>query len=362
MESVYRVVKAGEQLYKFKLIAPLGAGGFGTVWRAQDLSIDRTVALKVLDASFQPVISLLEEARIGNKLKHSNVVPVLYADIVESSGKKYALLAQEFVDGGALTGALNSRNFMPINLVIKYLIDVLSGLEYLHNNGIYHNDIKPSNVLIGEFGQAKLADYGIAGVDITGTQSSIVPKNAYKVHRAPETASSSPVINPQTDVYQAGITGFRLTNGISLIKDDIDRLGEAEFEKRKAAGKIPNTQEYLPFVPQSVKTILNKAFSTDINIRFTSALEMRRRLENLSFPVCWTSDESGQLIGDGAKWIYRFEKSSTGKKEYELECLKENRNSGKVFRIQEYCRKRLSKSEMEKLKKRFFKWTITEGK
>ncbi len=88
---------------------------------------------------------------------------------------------------------------------------------FLHSNGIYHNDIKPSNVLIGSHGQAQLADYGISGVDSSGKSLSITPRNAYKIHRAPETATTTPIINPQTEVYQVGITAFRLLNGISLV-------------------------------------------------------------------------------------------------------------------------------------------------
>ncbi len=231
----------------------------------------------------------------------------------------------------------------------------------LHCNGIYHNDIKPSNILIGNFGQAQLADYGISGVDATAQSLSITPKNAYKIHRAPETASKIPVINPQTEVYQVGVTAFRLLNGISLVKDDFLNMSETDFNNFKAIGKLPRKSDHLQFIPRSLKAVVNKALVVDTNNRFKTALEMRRRLENLAFSVCWTCDNAGELIGEGQKYTYSLQETNSGKNKFHLECLKKSKSSGRETRISRFCGKNLSFAELNKLKGTIFQWTTNEG-
>ncbi|MEO0804164.1 MAG: serine/threonine-protein kinase [Cyanobacteria bacterium J06642_2] len=188
----------GETLYKYQLKQQIGDGHFGDVWLAHDLTLSRDVAVKILDESMAPVAENLKEAKVGNRLNHQNVVRVHYADVISINSSKIVLIAMEYHDRGSVVKQLNSQNFLQINLAIKIAIDILKGLEYLHENGLYHNDIKPSNILIGETGEGILTDYGISCIspDLKPMQA----PSAYILHRAPETHSSNN-ISVRTDVY-----------------------------------------------------------------------------------------------------------------------------------------------------------------
>lgn len=349
----------GDNIYKFQLIKKLG-GNFGEVWHALDKSIDKEVALKILEPSFEPIAKLLDEARIGNKFNHKNLLQIHYADIATIGGKTFTLISQEYYKNGTITNYLNSHNFLPLPQVLKVLQDILFGLEYLHNSGFYHNDIKPGNILIDEQLNAVLADYGIAG--FSPSVSPVTPKNSYKVHRAPETAGSPQVISIQSDIYQVGCTAYRLMNGISNLKNEFLSLGPAIYEERKATGKIPDNNSYQAFIPARLKTIIKKALNLDPSFRFSSALEMRRKLEKLYFPGFWTVDSMANLIGIGKKYNYQFEVEPLSKGLFNIVANKTNNESGKVTGISDFTRKKLSEKDMEKCKNDYISWVVENAK
>ena len=154
-------LNSGDCLYKYELQTRLGGGGFGDVWLARDHSISRDVAVKVLvtDATID---ERLREARIGNHLEHQNLVKMHYADVVQHHGVDIVIIAMDYHANGSIMNRVNAGNFMPIPDVTRFMVDILRGLEYLHELNLYHSDIKPQNVLIGTSNQGVLTDYGIA--------------------------------------------------------------------------------------------------------------------------------------------------------------------------------------------------------
>jgi serine/threonine protein kinase len=325
--------KAGDNIYKFTLIKKLG-GNFGEVWHAKDNSINKEIALKILEPAFEPIAKLLDEARIGNKFNHRNLLPIHYADVYSVGTKTYTLISQEYYPNGDVTNQLNTHNFLPLPQVMCVLQDILFGLEYLHNSGFYHNDIKPGNILMDEQQTAVLADYGIAGFSPSITP--VTPKNSYKVHRAPETNGSSAQISIQSDIFQVGCTAFRLLNGVSNLK-------------RKS---------YEPFVPKKLKTIINKALSVNPSDRYGSALEMRRKLEKLHFTGYWTSDSKSNLIGIGKKYFYQFEIVVLPKDLFNFIATKTNQKTGKTMKIGQFTVMKKSESDMSKIRTQFIEWVV----
>lgn len=348
-------LKKGDNVYKFTLIEKLG-GNFGEVWHAKDNSINREIALKILEPNFEPIAKLLDEARIGNKFNHKNLLPIHYADIASFGGKTYTLISQEYYKNGAITNHLNSHNFLPLPKAMKVLQDILFGLEYLHNSGFYHNDIKPGNILLDDQLNAVLADYGIAG--FSPSIAPVAPKNSYKVHRAPETCGGKPQISIHSDIYQVGCTAFRLLNGISNLKNEFITLGPVDYEDKKAKGKIPDKKIYQPFVPTRLKTIINKALNVDPSARYGSALDMRRKLEKLSFPGYWTSDSSSNLVGYGTKYSYFFEVVAKPGALFNFYAKKTNIKTSKTTNMNNLSAKKLSDKEMEKYTSTFIEWVI----
>lgn len=302
-----------DTLYKYQLINRIGGGHFGEVWLAKDLAIDKEVAVKILDETMAPVAENLKEAKLGNKLIHQNVVHVHYADIVNFNHANLVIIAMDFHPSGSIISKLNSANFLPITEAIKISIDILRGLEYLHEQRLYHNDIKPSNILLGLKNEGILTDYGISCLspDLQPAQA----PNAYVLHRAPETNLNNN-ISIQTDIYQVGLTLFRLINGIGLIRELHQALGKDRFEELKLTDKLLRKQDYKSFVPQNIKRIITKATKANPVERYQSALEMRRALEGIHLHGFWSTNEHGDYIGyfNNQEFRYEIQKNPNGLK------------------------------------------------
>jgi len=332
---------AGDNLYKYQLVRKIGGGHFGEVWLAHDVTISKDVAVKILDESMAPVAENLKEAQVGHKLDHQNVVKVHYADVVSVNGNNIVLIAMDFHPNGSIVGQLNPGNFMSVINAINITTDILRGLEYLHEQGLFHNDIKPSNILIGPRSEGILTDYGISCVS-PGLQPAQAP-NAYVLHRAPETTIDSN-ISVQTDVYQVGLTLFRIINGIGLIRDLRDSLGQARFDELKAQDKIPRSTDYQPFVSRSIKRIITKAIKTNPDDRYQSALEMRRALEGIRLYGYWVIDSTGRYIGyfNDQIFTYDIQKTLAG---YNFIAHRKRLSSGKTTNIARFSAKKITKKE-----------------
>ncbi len=339
----------GDNLYKYQLRRFIGGGNFGEVWLAHDVTVSKDVAVKILDESMAPVAENLKEAQVGHRLEHQNVVHVHYADVVQVNANSIVLIAMDFHPNGSIVGQLNSSNFLSIIQSLKIIIDILRGLEYLHEQNLYHNDIKPSNILVGPRGEGILTDYGISCIALN-LQPAPAP-NAYVLHRAPETGLNNH-ISIQTDIYQVGLTLFRLINGIGLIGDLKDSLGIDSFEELKLQNKIPRARDYQLFVPQAIKRVITKATKSNPDERYQSALEMRRALEAIVLYGYWSTDANGTYVGYFNNYTFHFErsKSSNG---FKFAPMRKRLETGRENKITKMAANRLSEKECNKLAKEF---------
>ncbi len=151
---------AGAKLGPYEIVAPVGAGGMGEVYRARDTRLDRTVAIKILKAPQTENADAKErfdrEARSISSLNHPNICH-LY-DVGEQDGVHY--LVMEFLEGETLADRLH-RGPLPLEQVLKYGIEICEGLEQAHRKGIVHRDMKPGNIMLTKTG-VKLMDFGLA--------------------------------------------------------------------------------------------------------------------------------------------------------------------------------------------------------
>ncbi len=339
----------GDQLYKYQLRHHIGGGNFGEVWLAHDLTLARDVAIKILDERMAPVAQHLNEAKVGNRLEHPNVIHVHYADVVGTSSGDVVVIAMDYHPVGSATNQLNSCNFMPMTEAIRVTIDILRGLEYLHESGLFHNDIKPSNILIGPRGEGILTDYGISCVS-PELKPAKAP-DAYVLHAAPETIATGN-ITLLTDIYQVGLTLFRLLNGIGTVRNLRDSVGKDKFAELKAQGKILRKQDYLPFIPLSIIRVIGRATKANPLDRYQSALDMRRALEAIAIAGYWTSDAVGDYLGVSGSQTFRFiqEKNKYG---YKFEAFRNRLDTGNETRIAKMSGSKLDADELERLKKAF---------
>ncbi|MFI1452949.1 serine/threonine-protein kinase [Streptomyces roseus] len=169
--------EAGRQLVdgRFELIAPLGAGGMGTVWRARDIALHRDVALKEVrppdpaTAAAQPGLTeqlrerAIREARALARMAHPHVVTIHHIVEPAAGTDGHPWIVMELVKGGSLHDRLESGP-MPVADVLRLGLDVLSALRAAHAEGVLHRDVKPANVLLRPDGSAVLTDFGIAAL------------------------------------------------------------------------------------------------------------------------------------------------------------------------------------------------------
>src|SRR5450631_1088621 len=144
----------------YRVEAPLGEGGMGTVYRATDTKLNRPVAIKLLSDEFADVAArqrFQREAQLASSLNHPHILTVY--DAGEYNGRQY--LVTEFVDGGTLKDWAKAEKRTWLE-VVELLSGVADGLAAAHQAGILHRDIKPDNILISKSGYAKLADFGLA--------------------------------------------------------------------------------------------------------------------------------------------------------------------------------------------------------
>lgn len=340
---------SGEQIYKYQLTKYLGGGQFGDVWLAHDASIDSMVAVKIIQSTSDQVINKLQEAQIGNRLNHPNLVKVHYADVINHKSNTLAIIAMDNYTNGSISNQINPRGFLPIPQTLKWITDVLKGLEYLHSQGFLHNDIKPSNILIGDNGEGILTDYGISCY--SPNLQPVMSVSSYIIHQAPETISTGE-ISTLTDIYQIGMTSFRLLNGIDIISHKRCEMGDEVFRKQVVRGLI-TPEDYFPFIPPSLKRVINKVLNPDPTQRYQSAVEVRRALERLNFPGCWDCDKNAILFGENERDIFYFEKSEKVNGINNFTAMRKNKSSGRETKISKYCQKNLTEKEFRSLQKNF---------
>lgn len=196
-----------DRLGKYQIVARIGTGGFGVVYKAVDPFIKRTVAIKTCSAEDPEMRQrFLLEAEICGNLHHRNIVTIY--DFGYEQETPY--LVQEYLSGEDLDQKIKRRDYLPMPERILWLVQIARGLAYAHARGIVHRDIKPSNIRILEDGTAKILDFGIAKLAqaaSTLTQAGITLGTA--AYLAPEQIRSEP-IDTRTDVFAFGTLAYEL--------------------------------------------------------------------------------------------------------------------------------------------------------
>ena len=203
----------------FELLARIGKGGMGAVYKARQISLDRLVALKILPRSLAKqkdfVTRFMREARAAGQLQHSNIVGGI--DVGEADGYHY--FAMEYVEGETAGAMISREGTLDGETTLRMLTDVAKGLAHAHENGLIHRDVKPSNMLIEKSGRVKLCDLGLARStqeDSSLTQTGTAMGTPY--YMSPEQIAGKHDIDARTDIYSLGAVGYHLLAGIDVIQ------------------------------------------------------------------------------------------------------------------------------------------------
>ncbi|MBK1785941.1 protein kinase domain-containing protein [Prauserella cavernicola] len=204
---------------RYRLLAPIGRGGMGVVWRARDERLDRPVAVKVLlvdsGADEQAMRRAMREGRVAAKLRHPHAIMV--HDVVEHDGKP--CLVMEFLPAKSLAAVLAERGPLPADEIARLGAQVASALAAAHAEGIVHRDVKPANVLLADDGTAKIADFGISRAvgEATVTGAGLIAGTP--AYLAPEVAAGGEA-SFASDVFSLGATLYAALEGRPPFGDD----------------------------------------------------------------------------------------------------------------------------------------------
>ncbi len=353
------IPKKGEFIYKYELIEHLGGGSFGEVWLAHDHTTNKDVAVKIVSDHASSIGDQLREAQIGSLTGHANLTHVHYADVLKHEGHSIVAIVTDYHPHGSIMGKLNAAGFLPIPDAIRHVLQVLQGLEFLHHSSVYHNDIKPSNVLISDSDVAMLTDYGISCMAPKGTATQ--PTTVYYHHAAPETLSPG-IVDVQTDIYQTGLTLYRLLNGVTRIANKINTPGQRGLDELILSGKLVTSDDYFKFIPGSLKRVINKAVNVDRSKRYPSALEMRRALEKLSYPGFWSVNPEKQWVGSNGNYEYQFNIAATSASTFSLEAWRISKSSTRRTHVSKFCGGNLPSQRSDKMLHEFMLWVVEDGR
>ncbi len=196
---------------RYRIVADLGSGGMGEVYRADDLTLGQSIALKFLphDLIADPVRleKLRDEVRLTRQISHPNVCRIY--DIVEAEGQSF--FSMEYIDGEDLGLLLRRIGRISGDKGIELARQICAGLAAAHEQGVIHRDLKPANIMIDGRGKARITDFGVAGVvsDLSEGKQHVVGTPAYM---APEQLEGGPVTR-QSDIYSLGLVLFELFTG-----------------------------------------------------------------------------------------------------------------------------------------------------
>ncbi|GJL76718.1 serine/threonine-protein kinase [Nitrosomonas sp.] len=227
---------SGQRLKNYFVNNQIACGGMGEVWRAWDEVRNQYVAIKAItdDLFSDPNFAnrFLDEGRRHLRLSHPNIVPILDVFYAENQN----CLVMELVDGTSLADTINSRQERRLSAseAIPILQDLLSALNYAHQRGIIHRDVKPSNILIDKKGRSYLIDFGIAlavGEDRRTRTGQTIGTPHYM---SPEQIVNPRAIDHRSDVYSVGCVFYEMLTGRPPFIADAVTGGETDFAIKKA--------------------------------------------------------------------------------------------------------------------------------
>src|SRR5215831_1051867 len=262
----------GRTLAHYQIIEKLGAGGMGVVYKAEDVRLHRSVALKFLsddlDRESEALSRFRREARIASGLNHPNICTIY--DVGEQDGR--AFIAMEHLQGSTLKETIAGHSRLDINTVVTLGIEIADALDAAHSAGIVHRDIKPANVFVTPRGHAKILDFGLAKAQHVTVDAESPTLSYIATHRgvalgtaaymAPEQSTGGPV-DHRVDIWALGIVLYEMATGTRPF----------------AAVRLP--VENAP----ELERIVSRCLEIDRERRYQHASEIRSDLERLKAQI-----------------------------------------------------------------------------
>ncbi len=254
----------------FSLQRKLGEGGFGAVWLAHDLALDRQVAVK-LPKEFRDDSMLMHEARTAAKLHHPNIVTVHEVGIEGSQ----VYIASEYIDGDTLRHEMN-RGRLPVERTVSILDTLARAAAHAHSHGVIHRDLKPTNVMLSADGEPFITDFGIAkqisAEESISSEGAVIGTFSYM---SPEQAMGhTRDTDHRADVYALGVMMFEMLTEYRPFRGNVEAI-----IRQKIHDDPPSPRRLVVSIPADLATICLKCLERDRAKRYQSATDLAEELE-----------------------------------------------------------------------------------
>ena len=265
-----------QRIGKYKILETIGSGGFGSVYLAKDVWIDKRVAIKVPHKQGENVEKLLQEPRILASLNHPNIVQVLTAERVND----IFFIVMEYVDGTSLEAYLRQHRKLELDLAMKWFGDIGRAIGYAHSKNILHRDIRPANVLISAGGGIKLADLGTSRYLVEDHFAST--RIGSPPYMAPEHFQGKATF--QSDIYSFGVLMYEcLTGRLPFFDRDPVKLAKLARE-----GEYPMPHQHEAAIPLELSRIVSKSMHRALSSRYQDMAALQADLDEIQLPVSLT--------------------------------------------------------------------------
>lgn len=351
MASVYANIK-------FEPIRTIGndEGKNSQVFVARDLQLKtelfiKRISKKKLEKEGVDIEDYFLEARLLYEGKHSHIAEIQYA----SEDEENIYLAMPVYKNGSLSAMMDNR-FLTVREIIKYSLDFLSGLAYIHSKRMIHLDIKPTNVLIDNTGKAILTDFGL---------SRFLDENGFAEQRFnyrwivdPELIQSTSR-SIESDIYQVGLLLYRMCNGNNILKQQAVHLGlrtAEDFKNSIITSKYPIRKSYLPHIPIKLQRIIEKCLNVDLSMRYSNVIDIMNDLSNIEECLDWIYTPTNKEVYTKMDRNFRISISIENKNnKYYIVCIKENLVGNTKRKMNNYCKTVTDKKDICKELKNIIK-------
>jgi len=256
----------GQTVGKYQILSNLGSGGFGTVFLAKDVWIDKKVAIKVPHRQSGDEGELLQEPRLLAALDHANIVGIVTAERVDG----VFFIVMEYVKGESLEAVLDREKSLDLPRALNYVVQILRGVDHAHEATILHRDLRPANVLISESGIVKVADFGTSRFLEKSHATTVIGSPPYM---APEQFQGRAVL--ASDIYSVGVIFYQMLTGtLPYFSPNPAQIERMVAQGRCTPPKLRNSQ-----IPREISDIVMKAIASNLGGRYQRASEL---LEDLA--------------------------------------------------------------------------------
>ncbi len=256
------MVFRGQTLGKYRIIEPLGSGGFGTVYLAEDTWIDKRVALKVPHRQNLDFGELLKEPRLLASLGHPNIVTVITAEKQDN----VFFIVMEYVPGETLETLIVQRGTLELMQALDYTAQICNAVEHAHRHNVLHRDLRPANVFVTDKNLLKVGDFGTSRVlEAAAHGTTVIGSPPYM---APEQFEGRAVF--ASDLYSIGVTMYQMLTGVL----PYDTPAPADMARLKRGELVAPPRTRNSAIPKVIDDIVMRALSPDEGTRYQRAEDL----------------------------------------------------------------------------------------